>query len=151
MKPFPAIAAALVLGATLALSFAPAAATGVARVTKSDGSQQVYPNVRIHISKRIQITIISADGEGSLVVDESACSYVGAIEHCLLIGVSLRQGGTTNPLALQTGTAWVNLTAAKQPLPLGAQPLPPYGILIALTTQIGTHISVSGTIDGGSM
>jgi hypothetical protein len=152
MKRFIRTAASVVIGLAVVLSVAlPAAADGVARVTKIDGSHQVYQNVLIRLTKRIRLTITSADGRGSLIVDEAACSYEGTLEHCLLIGVSLNQDGVTNPLTLQSGTALVNLTAKAQPMPQTTQTFPPYGIVLSLTTKIGTHILVSGTIDGGSM
>jgi hypothetical protein len=42
---------------------------------------------------------------------------------------------------------YVNLTGAKQQLPLSSTQLPPQGILLSLRTKIGTIVNLSGEID----
>jgi uncharacterized membrane protein len=145
--PF-ACAAALASALAVAAGTSPAAAEGVVRIQQNDGSVQVYSNVSIHLVKNKALTIATADGKGKLIVDKAACSYEGELQRCLLYGVWLDQGGTTKQVDLQQGTVYVNLTAEKQQLPLSSQQLPPKGIVLALSTKVGTYISLNGIIDG---
>jgi hypothetical protein len=134
-----------------ALAFAsPAGATGLVRVQQSDGSIQEYPNATIRYSKDAKtLTVTTADGKGTLVIDQAACSYVEQLYRCLLTHMTLTQNGQTNPLDFETGTIYANTTDAKQNLPLSSQSLPPNGIVMALKTKKGTYISMTGTIDSG--
>ncbi|HME81317.1 MAG TPA: hypothetical protein VKF82_04505, partial [Candidatus Eremiobacteraceae bacterium] len=61
--------------------------------------------------------------------------------------MTLDQGGGTHPLDFQRGTVYVNLTDSKQPLSNSSMQLPPQGILLSLTTKVGTIVNMTGTID----
>ena len=142
-----------VLCLTLLCAFAllsPAGATGLVRVQQSDGSVQTYPNVVIRYSKDSKaLTITTADGQGTLTIDQAACSYVDQLYRCLLTHMSLTQGGKTTPLDFSTGTIYANTTDEKLNLPLSSQSVPPKGIVMALQTKRGTYISMTGIIDSG--
>jgi hypothetical protein len=121
-------------------------AKGTVTVQQSDGSTQQYAGVTIRIiSKTLRIT--TADGVGTLSIDRAACSYVGDLMMCLPYDMTLDQGGGSHPLDFQRGTVYLNLTDAKQQLPLSSTWLAPQGILLSLTTKIGTIVNMSGTID----
>jgi hypothetical protein len=121
-------------------------AKGTVTVQQSDGSTQQYAGVSIRIiSKTLRIT--TADGVGTLSIDRAACSYVGDLMMCLPYDMTLDQGGGSHPLDFQRGTVYLNLTDAKQQLPLSSTWLAPQGILLSLTTKIGTIVNMSGTID----
>ncbi|MGZ3553919.1 MAG: hypothetical protein ACXWNK_17995 [Vulcanimicrobiaceae bacterium] len=123
-----------------------AEAKGTVRVQQSSGSVQVYRDVAIRIvGKTLRVT--TADGTGTLVIDKAACSYVGEVQRCLPYHITLDQGGGAHPIDLKEGTAYVNLTDAKQQLPLSSQQLPPHSILLALSTKIGTYLTMNGEID----
>ena len=141
--------AALALVWAYALA-APAGATGLVRVQQANGSIQEYPNARIDYSPDAKtLTITTADGKGTLVIDQAACSYVGDIYRCLLTHMSLTQTGQTKPLDFSNGTIYANTTDGNLNLPLSSQVVPPKGIVMALTTNAGTYISMTGTIDSG--
>jgi hypothetical protein len=141
--------ATLAFAAGFALA-APAGATGLVRVQQSNGSIQEYPNARIDYSKDAKtLTITTADGKGTLLIDQAACSYVGEIYRCLLTHMSLTQNGQTKPLDFSSGTIYANTTDGNLNLPLSSQIVPPKGIVMALTTNAGTYISMTGTIDSG--
>jgi len=137
----------------LACSLAPVAGAGVAdakgtaRVQQHDGSVQVYPDVTIRLIRRKSLTLTTADGQGTLTIDKGACSYVGDIQRCLPYHVTLTQGGATHTLDFDRGTVYANLTDQKQQLPLSSTQLPPRGLLMALITERGTYITLTGKID----
>jgi hypothetical protein len=121
-------------------------AKGTVTVQQSDGSTQHYAGVTIRVvNKTLRIT--TADGLGTLTIDRAACSYVGDLMMCLPYDMTLTQGGGSHPLDFQRGTVYLNLTDAKQQLPLSSMQLPPQGILLSLTTKIGTIVNLNGTID----
>jgi hypothetical protein len=121
-------------------------AKGTVTVQQSDGSTQHYAGVTIRVvNKTLRIT--TADGVGTLAIDRAACSYVGSLLMCLPYDMTLDQGGGSHPLDFQRGTVYLNLTDAKQQLPLSSTWLAPQGILLSLTTKIGTIVNLSGTID----
>lgn len=127
-----------------------ARATGLVRVQQSDGSVQEYPNATVRYSKEAKaLTITTADGKGILVIDQAACSYVGALYRCLLTHMTLTNNGVTHPLDFQSGTIYANTTSDKVNLPLSSQSVPPDGIVMSLQTKVGTYISLIGTIDSG--
>lgn len=129
---------------------APAAAKGLVRVQQADGSIQEYPNATIDYSKSAKtLKITTADGKGSLLIDQAACSYVGELFRCLLTHMTLTQGGETHPLDFDNGTIYANTTDAKVNFPNSSQGLPPNGIVMTLKTHIGTYITMNGTIDSG--
>jgi hypothetical protein len=74
---------------------------------------------------------------------------VGDIYRCLLTHMSLTQNGQTKPLDFSNGTIYANTTDGNLNLPLSSQVVPPKGIVMALTTNAGTYISMTGTIDSG--
>ena len=124
-------------------------AKGTVLVQQSDGSTQTYSDVAIRVVKNKSLNITTSDGVGTLVIDNAACSYVGQVKRCLLYGAQLQQSGATKPIDIVRGTLYANLTGEKQPLPRTSQQIPPKGVLMALTTKIGTSLTLTGTIDSG--
>jgi hypothetical protein len=123
-----------------------AGATGTVRVQQNDGSVQTYPNATIKVSNKT-LRITTADKKGTLVIDKAACSFVGAVMRCLPYSMTLDQGGGATPLDFQRGTVYLNPTTDRQPLPLTSKQLPAHGIMLSLTTKIGTIVDVTGTMD----
>jgi hypothetical protein len=121
-------------------------AKGTIRVQQSNGSVQVYHDVTIRIAQKA-LRVTTADGKGTLIIDKAACSFVGELQVCLPYSIKLDQHGSVNPLDFERGTVYVNLTDAKQQLPLSSTQLPPQGILLSLRTRIGTIVNLSGVID----
>jgi hypothetical protein len=132
-----------------AVPTAGADAKGTVRVQQSDGSTQTYDDVAIRVVKAKSLNITTADGVGTLVIDNAACSYVGAVKRCLLYGAQLQQGGATKPIDFDRGTLYANLTGEKQPLPLTSQQIPPKSVIMAFRTKIGTYVTLTGRIDSG--
>ena len=121
-------------------------AKGTLTVQKLDKPIQIYSDVRIVVSNKT-LKVTSADGKGTLVFDKAACSYVGELQMCLPNDCTLVQGGTSSPINIMKGTAYVNFTDQDQPLSNSSTRLPPNGILFSLTTKIGTIINLTGVID----
>jgi hypothetical protein len=125
---------------------APAGATGVTRVQQSDGSVQVYRNVRIRLVGET-LWLTSPDRRGALEIADGACSFSGELQRCLPYAVTLHQHGQNHVIALDRGTVYVNLTGKPQSLRRSSQQLPPHNVLVALHTARGTYVSVSGVLD----
>jgi hypothetical protein len=139
----PLLAFAVSLGAA-------ANASALVRVQQTDGSIQEYPNAIVRYSKEAHdLTITTADGKGTLTIDQAACSYVDNLYRCLVTDASLSQNGQTHPIVCRSGTIYANTTGGEIKLPLSTQGVPPRGIVMALQTKAGTYISMTGTIDGG--
>ncbi|MGB6986869.1 MAG: hypothetical protein WBD74_12915 [Candidatus Aquilonibacter sp.] len=143
MRIAPIAAAALLfLGA-----LGPALAAGTLRIQESDGSVRTYTNVSVKVVHQT-LRIRSADGKGTLIVNQAACSFVGKIQRCYPLKVSLEQSGATKPIDLKRGTIYVNTSGDVQQLPLSAQQLPSHGILLSFVTDIGTYVTMTGKVDG---
>ena len=106
-----AVAGALCLAATAA----GACATGTINIQHKDGTHKSYSDVEIKIFSGA-LFLTSDDGEGTIVVTRSACSYQGKIIVCLPTSAALVQGGETNALNLKSGTIYLNYTDSAQPL-----------------------------------
>ena len=122
-------------------------AKGTVRVQESDGSVQTYKDATIKVVRNQAIYVTTADGKGTLIIDQAACSYVGEIRRCLPYSAKLQQNGKTSPLDFKDGTIYGNLTDKTLALPLSSQQLPPKGIVMLFKTRIGTFVAVTGTMD----
>ena len=143
MRSTPTIAALLLFFAALG----PAFAAGTLRIQESDGDVRTYDNVSVKVVHHT-LRITSADGKGTLIVNQAACSFVDRIQRCYPLKVSLEQGGATKPIDLKRGTIYVNTTSDAQQMPLSSQQLPAHGILLSFVTDIGTYVTLTGKVDG---
>ena len=135
---------ALVLGAAL-----PAQAAGVARVQHVDGKVETY-QVNIRIAKMNEMKtmrISTADGKGTLIIKQAACSAAGEIMRCYPYDIELDQDGSTKPINLSSGTLYVNSTDTPQQMPHSSAHIGAHSILLTLHTKLGTYINVDGQID----
>ena len=120
-------------------------AKGTVRVQQSDGSVQLYENATIAVvNKTLQIA--TADGKGTIIINDAACSYVGKLMRCLPYRYALEQDGT-HQLDFEYGTIYYNPTDTKQQLTYSSQTLEPQGVLIAVKSKKGTYLTVTGTLD----
>lgn len=141
-----ALLSLLFLACLLSVPIGAAHATGTARIQQPDGAVKVYRDVRISIeNKRMSIT--SSDGKGTLVIGKAACSMIGKLMRCFPYSAVLDQNGGAQPVAMQTGTVWLNLSDAIQQLPRSSTQLPLRGVLLSIRTKAGTYVSLQGTVD----
>ncbi len=138
--------AALAVAPAVAALFGPAGATGTARVVQRDGSQKTYTSVRISI-KNGSMAITSADGQGTIVLGDAACTKVGELLECLPYDATLLQYGRKTHIALQSGTVWLNPSKTRQQLSHSSTELPPRGVLLAVRTKKGTYVTLTGVVD----
>ncbi len=136
----------LALAGWVALATAAAQATGKIVIQQSSGQTNTYDNVAIKILHG-SLYLTTADGRGTLVISRAACSHQGQLLICLATHAALVQSGMTSPLDFQSGTIYVNDTDSEQQLVLSTTKVPPHGILVSLTTKIGTYIGLTGRID----
>jgi hypothetical protein len=139
------LASAVFLGA-LVVSSSSADARGTGRIQQRDGATETYPNVRISVRDE-SMWMTSSDGKSTLIIGDAACERVGLLVRCLPYDGTLDQGGERVHIPFQSGTVWLNPTAAKQQLSHSSTQLPPHGVLLAIRTKAGTYVSLSGVID----
>lgn len=121
-------------------------AEGITRVQQSDGSVQVYRDVRMRfVGETLWIT--TADRHGVLEIANGACSFARALQRCLPYAMTLHQHGSVHPIAIDRGTVYLNPTDAPHRLPHSSDRLAPRDVLVALRTARGTYVSVRGTLD----
>ena len=142
----PRLTALLVALMLVTLHAAAARATGTLQINDGDGANNTYTGVTVNVFSG-SLFVTSADGKGTLVVNRAACSYQGKIIVCLPTSVILVQKGTSNALALTTGTVYLNYTGEAQPLALSSEKLPAHAVLLSFRTASGTYVSLRGTID----
>ena len=132
----------------LLLSLIPVAAlaSGTAQIQKPDGSLKRYDGVRITILHR-QMSITSADGIGTIVIQRAGCVVVDKLLRCHPYEAELRQRGETMPIAIAEGTAWFNPSDETQTLPKSSTRIPPKGVVMSMSTQRGIYLSLTGTVD----
>jgi hypothetical protein len=130
----------------LVVSPVAAYATGTINILRHDGTKDSYSDVEVKIFSG-SLFLTSDDGDGTIVVTRSACSYQGEIVVCLPTSAALVQEGESDALDLKTGTIYVNYTSASQSLSHSSMRLPANSVMIALRLGDGTYINVRGKID----
>jgi hypothetical protein len=131
----------------MSLSTTYAGASGTARIEQPDGSVKTYDAVHIRVQGNQRLLITSSDGKGTLVVNKASCTAIASLLRCLAYSAELDQNGLVLPIALQTGTVWLNLSGAIHQLPFSSTQLATRGVLMALDTKRGTHVALTGTLD----
>jgi hypothetical protein len=121
-------------------------ATGTINIQRHDGTKDSYKDVEVKIFSG-SLFLTSDDGNGTIVVTRSACSYQGEIIVCLPTSAALVQEGQSAALDLKTGTIYVNYTSASQSLSHTSMKLPANSVMVALKLGDGTYINVHGKID----
>lgn len=134
------------LVAALAVSAAPAAASGTAVITQPDGSTKSYANVHVAIWNE-SLAVTSSDGKGTVVFGKASCTKVGELVRCLPWDATLFQNGGKVHIALQSGTVWLNPTSDYQMLSDSTEKIAPHGVLLAVRTKRGTEVTLAGTVD----
>jgi hypothetical protein len=136
---------ALVTG-MLAVSIAPASATGTVLIAQRDGTVKTYTHVRIVIWNE-SMAITSSDGKGTVVLGKASCTKIGELLRCLPWDATLFQNGQTLHIVLQSGTVWLNPSHTLQQLSHSSTELPPGGVLLAVRTKRGTYVTLTGVVD----
>lgn len=139
-------AAIFALAASVAVTATPALATGTLTIQKNGSAAKTYTEVEIRVLYGA-LFLTSEDGKGTLVFPKAACSYQGKIFVCYVTGATLVQEGEATPLDLKTGTVYFNSTSEPQQLSSSTRKIPPNGILLAVTTERGTYIGLTGLMD----
>lgn len=129
-----------------ASSAQPVLAGGTVVIRQSDGHSDVYHDVTIKVIHGA-LFMTSADGKGTMVVHQAACSYQGNLMVCFPTAVTLVQAGQTSPISVRTGTIYVNSTDEPQQLALSTVKVPAHSIMLSMSTKRGTFVSLVGAID----
>jgi hypothetical protein len=139
--------AACFLSCVLGAPGAFADAAGTAKIHQPDGTERVYSNVRIRVQDHERLLITSHDGKGTLIVNKASCTAIASLMRCLASSAELDQNGGVLPIAVKSGTVWLNPGDTAQQLPYTSAQLPPRGVMMALETQRGTFVGLTGTVD----
>lgn len=134
------------LAALIALSAAPAAATGTVQVHQHDGSEKTYKHVTIKANDS-NLAVTSSDGAGTLVVGKSACSEIGSLIRCLPYDAVLSQYGNTYHITVTAGTLWLNPGSATKTIQSSGKAVPARGVILSMRTKAGTSVYLTGTMD----
>ena len=134
------------VAACFALSVTAAHATGTLNIMHQGGSVNVYDDVEVKVLSG-ELFLTSRDGQGTIVVNQAACSYQAKIIVCYPTAAALVQNGTSQALTLKRGTIYLNYTNDPQPLSGSSSKLAPRGILLAFTTKADTSVTLRGRID----
>jgi hypothetical protein len=140
------IAAASMAALCCILSPATANATGTLNIHRVNGAHSTYRDVEIKIFSG-SLFLTSDDGDGTIVITRSACSYQSQLMVCLPTAAALVQDGESDALNLKTGTVYFNYSGAAQPLSGSSAKVPANSVLISIALKDGTFISVRGRID----
>jgi hypothetical protein len=124
----------------------PAYATGTINIQQYTGTKNTYNDVEIRVFSG-SLFLTSDDGDGTIVITRSACSYQEKLMVCLPTAAALVQDGQSDALNLKNGTIYYNYTGDAQALSRSSAKVPAKSVLIALTLKDGTFIDVRGRID----
>lgn len=139
-------AAGILAALCSALLPAAGAATGTMSIHHTGGSTNNYSDVEIKVFSG-SLFVTSDDGDGTIVVTKAACSYQGKIIVCFPLTAALVQDGESRALNLKNGTIYLNYTGDAQQLSRSSAKLPANSVMLALTTQNGTFITLHGRLD----
>jgi hypothetical protein len=139
-------ALALAALASVALAPVPGGAEGTIDIHHSDGTLNTYDDVDVRVFSG-SLFLTTDDGDGTIVVTRSACSYQDKIIVCLPTSAALVQDGESHALDLKTGTIYLNYTSVPQPLSRSSAKLAPNSVLLALSIKNGTVINLRGKLD----
>jgi hypothetical protein len=123
-----------------------AGAEGMTRIQQSDGTVQTYDHVTIEVHGH-ELRLHSPDRHDTLYVESDACTYVNEMQRCLPYATVLHRRGERDPIALERGTVYLNLSDVGRPPLHSAELVPPHSVLVLLRTARGTFVTVSGTVD----
>lgn len=123
-----------------------AQAAGTTRVQQSDGSVQVYHDVRIRLHGHT-LWLRSPDRKDRLQVESTACSYVHEIQRCLPYKVFLHKPSGAHQITIVRGVYYVNLTDKPHPLLHSSERVPAKSVLMFLHTSHGTFVQAEGRLD----
>jgi hypothetical protein len=140
------IAAAWMAAVCCVLTLGTANATGTLNIHRINGAKSTYRDVEIKIFSG-SLFLTSDDGDGTIVVTRSACSYQSQLMVCLPTAAALVQDGESSALDLKAGTVYFNYTSQAQPLSNSSAKVPANSILLSLALKDGTFINVRGRID----
>jgi hypothetical protein len=121
-------------------------ATGTINIVRQNGTKDRYSDVEVKIFSG-SLYLTSDDGNGTIVVTRSACSYQGEIVVCLPTSAALVQDGESDALDLKTGTIYYNYTTTSQSLSHSSAKLAGNSVMVSLTLRDGTYINMRGKID----
>ena len=142
-KTFAVVLATVILGGSMPSAVR---ASGTIVIHQADGSIDTYNDVDVRVLSG-ELFLTSEDGDGTIVVNEAACSYQGKIIICYPKAIALVQDGEANALTVKSGTIYLNYTDDAQPMSFSSAKLPAHSVVVAFTTKAGMFVTLHGRID----
>ncbi len=135
--------------AVLALPVA-ALAEGELRVTYPDGSQKVYPGLKV-VNTATALYFIDNAAHQTLILVKTSCTKQGDLQMCTGTGVTWDRYGVRTDLDTSSVTLYYNATRKSVGIEKSPFTLTPNTLKVDLVTAKGSHITGMGFVDATSL
>jgi hypothetical protein len=140
----------IALGLAMLSIPAAALAEGELRAVYSDGSQKLYPGLKV-VDSASAVYFIDNAAHQMVVVVKSACSKEGVLQLCTGTGVTWDRYGVRTDLDASSVTLYYNGTQKSVGIKNSPFTLTPNTLKVDIVTSKGTHITGFGFVDSTSV
>jgi hypothetical protein len=136
----------------MALLFIPVAALaeGELRAVSPDGSQKVYPGLRI-VNTATAVYFVDNAAHQTVIVVKTSCSKKGELQVCTGTGVAWDRYGVRTDVDASSVTLYYNGTQKSVGIENSPYTLTPNTLKLDIVTAKGTHITALGFVDATSL
>ncbi len=127
-----------------------ALADGELRALYADGSQKVYPGLKV-VNTASAVYFIDAPAHQMLFVVKSDCGRQGALLRCKGTGVTWDRYGVRTDLDASSVALYYNGTGNSVGIKNSPYTLTPHTLKLDIVTAKGTHLTAIGYVDATSL
>ena len=140
----------LILGIAIFLLPVAALAEGELRAVSPDGSQKVYPGLRV-VNTASAVYFVDNAAHQMVIVVKTACSKKGELQVCTGTGVAWDRYGVRTDIDASSVTLYYNGSQKSVGIENSPYTLTPNTLKLDIVTAKGTHISGVGFVDSTSL
>jgi hypothetical protein len=140
----------LLLGIAMLLLPAATLAEGELRAVSPDGSQKVFPGLRV-VNTASAVYFVDNAAHQMLIVVKTACGKKGELQVCIGTGVAWDRYGVRTDLDASSVTLYYNGTEKSVGIENSPYTLTPNTLKLDIVTVKGTHITGVGFVDSTSL
>jgi hypothetical protein len=140
----------LALGIAMLLMPVAALAEGELRALYPDGSQKVYPGLRV-VNTASAVYFVDNAAHQTVIVVKTACSKKGELQVCTGTGVAWDRYGVRTDLDASSVTLYYNGTQKSVGIENSPYTLTPNTLKLDIVTVKGTRITGLGFVDSTSL
>jgi len=140
----------LLLGIAMLLLPAATLAEGELRAVSPDGSQKVFPGLRV-VNTASAVYFVDNAAHQMLIVVKTACSKKGELQVCTGTGVAWDRYGVRTDLDASSLTLYYNGTQRSVGIENSPYTLTPNTLKLDIVTAKGTRITGFGFVDSTSL